>query len=99
VFWFLFSRCQRPKTYFVLNSTRYELFGSWVRDPTPVDKLELLNDGTRVYMTFNDIYTKMVHESGECRCYEGPVSAFDPSKWESYRSVPTGSYQIRKINE
>jgi hypothetical protein len=73
----------------------YFLWGSYFgKDIVPVERIVQVN-GENVYMAFHDKYTKMVSQSGIGKYYEGPVSTFDATKWNTYLTVPSKAYNFR----
>jgi len=72
------------------------MFGPFIKNVGLVDNIALLPNGRRVYLKFDDNFTKMVSEDGQCRYYSGmTVATFDPKQWNNYTVVPNGSYQVR----
>lgn len=78
------------------TESRYQSFrtmgGRWINGPTangtvypraPVQAVNKKTDGTKVYMFYDNVYTKMVTVSGEARYFAGNIiGAFDPTKWD-----------------
>ena len=72
------------------------MYGEWIDgDVIPVTEIRLLLDGVVVYLAKQDKFTKMVTCNGVAKYYEGPISDFDPKKWDSY--VTAGdNYKVEK---
>jgi len=72
------------------------MFGDWVNNgtPVPVKTERILEDGlTRVYLTEDDGFTKMVTDKSEAKYYKGHILEFDNINWASY-TVATGHYHL-----
>lgn len=73
----------------------YIMYGDYITPAKP-EKIEKLQDGRKVFMKYDHIYTKMVTEDGEARYYQGPVSWFNPANWNSYYVMyEPGKYNVR----
>jgi len=64
--------------------------GPWIGGDTFAD-VKKVNDRD-VYMIYQDPYTKMVSKNGEEKYYNGKISDFDPSKWNTYSNTGGGKY-------
>ena len=73
------------------------MYGEWIDgDVIPVTEIRLLLDGVVVYLAKQDKFTKMVTCNGVAKYYEGPISDFDPKKWDSYDSVGD-KYNVKNV--
>jgi hypothetical protein len=77
------------------NNECMTMYGPWISSPGLVSNISNVITGEKVYIKFDDIYTKMVLASGEGRYYQGPVSNFKPCNWNSYNIAPPGVYNIQ----
>ena len=69
--------------------------GEWITNKNqPVQKEATLPNGTKVYMVQEHEYTKMATSDGKSKNYIGPISSFDPAKWDTYNTAPDGVYKV-----
>jgi hypothetical protein len=76
------------------------MFGDWVNNgiPVPVKSERIIGDGrTRVYLTEDDGFTKMVADNNEAKYYKGKIIDFDSNNWASY-TVATGHYHVKSVS-
>jgi hypothetical protein len=66
-------------------------------NPKNIETIRKLNDGTLVYMLFEDNFTKMVTEKNDARYYGGPISNFNPNNWDSYTKLTNHPYAYMLI--
>jgi len=71
------------------------LYGSWIRNPVSVQYESQTHLGEKVYLTYDDVYTKMVSQTGVGKYYQGPISDYKPCNWNNYSIAPNGAYLIR----
>jgi NAD-dependent dihydropyrimidine dehydrogenase PreA subunit len=57
-----------------------------------IDRIDKDNDGNYVYMGHDTPYTKLANTNGVCKYFQGPISIYTPSNWDSYITVTNGSY-------
>ncbi len=74
----------------------YIMYGPWIGLPGKVERTEKLPDGKSLYLKQDGVYTKMVHQSGECRYYVGNINNFKVSEWANSTIAPNGVYMVRK---
>ena len=61
----------------------------------PVQAIKTLDNGENVYMTQNGNNVFMVSAVSETsKTYQGKLDDFIPSNWNSYQTLPNGSYQF-----
>lgn len=72
------------------------LFGPWIGGDTNAQMTFTLNDGTKVYAIYHDIYTKMVSATNVAKYYRGTFSQFNPNSWNSYASAGS-NYQLKFV--
>jgi hypothetical protein len=76
------------------NNERRVMYGPWFRGPVLITKESVTQTGEKVWLVFDDRYTKMVSQSGEGKYYVGPVTNYNPCHWNSYSSAPRGAYLV-----
>ena len=74
---------------------RVNIYGSWIRSEVLITKESVTNTGEKVYIAFDDNYTKMVSQSGVGKYYSGPNSDYKPCDWQKYANAPPGAYLIK----
>ena len=65
----------------------YYIYGRWMPRDLPVQVIKSLSGGELVYIAKDDVYTKMVSQSGQAKYYVGIVSEFNPNNWANYASA------------
>ena len=75
------------------------MYGPAIGRQIPTE-IKFLNDGRVVYVCYDSPYTKLVTADGQEKYYNGAVSQFNPSNWNSYKSTSSrGSYILNYINQ
>ena len=74
----------------------YIMYGPWIGIPGKIERTETLPDGQKVYLKQDGSFTKMVHQNGEGRYFNGQLSTFNASKYGTYTQAPNGVYNVRK---
>jgi hypothetical protein len=77
------------------NKENKYIYGSWIRNQVLITKESVTNTGEKVYIAFDDNYTKMVSQSGVGKYYKGPNSDYKPCDWQKYNNAPSGAYLIK----
>jgi hypothetical protein len=72
------------------------MYGSSISVAGLVDYISVNNNDEKVYIKFDDVYTKMVCVNGESRYYNGPILDYKPCNWLSYTLAPNNTYLIKK---
>jgi hypothetical protein len=74
------------------------MYGPWFRDSAVglVDYISVNHNDEKVYIKFDDNYTKMRCINGESRYYKGPILDYKPCNWTQYALAPPNVYQVRK---
>jgi len=81
------NAAENPPTY---------MRGAWVQGNTPVNlqSTNVDDQGNKVYMIFDDGFTKMANSLNIGKYYAGPISKYSPAAWPSYTTAPTGAYVL-----
>jgi len=70
------------------------MYGLWIGRDILVTTTRQLTTGETVYLIEDDVYTKMVTESGVAKYYSGKIRAFNPNNWNTYSNA-ANNYKIR----
>jgi hypothetical protein len=81
--------CDRPSDW--------QFYGAWIGSNPRALAIRSLSDGTKVYITEEAPYTKMVSSRGEGKYYVGKAAQFNPGSWGSYSVAPRGVYNVKKV--
>jgi hypothetical protein len=75
------------------------MYGPAIGREIPTE-IKFLNDGRVVYVCYDSPYTKLVTADGQEKYYDGAVSQFNPSNWNSYKTVGyKGAYRLNLLNQ
>ena len=75
------------------------MYGPAIGRQIPTE-IKFLNDGRVVYVCYDSPYTKLVTADGQEKYYDGAVSQFNPSNWNSYKTVGyKGAYRLSYLNQ
>ena len=75
------------------------MYGPAIGRQIPTE-IKFLNDGRVVYVCYDSPYTKLVTADGQEKYYDGAVSQFNPSNWNSYKTVGyKGAYKLSYLNQ
>jgi hypothetical protein len=70
------------------------MYGVWIGRHVLITKESTTDTGEKVYIIFDNPYTKMVTQSGLGKYYVGDNSRYNPCDWQKYSVAPSGVYLI-----
>lgn len=88
----------RTKTSFVDTIDNMVMYGPWIGKDIPIQKTATLSSGDTIYITMDGLNTKMVSKlTGVGKYKKGDSNSFNVTNWDTYETVPQGSYLVRKM--